>query len=78
MEEGAHLAIDERDGGVLLKAIPIRPSAEERRRLFEQFMAQVAATRADTPAWAEEQAERMQLESTLLDGLGDTGGPPRG
>jgi hypothetical protein len=61
--------VEEGDGGVLLKALPVGPTAEERRRFFEEFTAQVKATRGNAQAWAKEEAERAALTGTLLDGL---------
>lgn len=72
MEEGAILSVEEREGGVLLKALPMGPTAEERRRFFAEFTAQVATTRADPRAWAEEEEERAALAGTLLDGLDES------
>lgn len=72
MEEGAILSVEERDGGLLLKAVPIGPTAEERSRFFEDFTAQVAAARADPGAWADEEEERAALAGTLLDGLDES------
>ena len=75
LEEGALVEVEEESGRLLLRAVPSTPSAEERRRFFQELAAQVAATRADTAAWAEEEAEREKLAGTLLDGLdeGDAG-----
>jgi len=69
MEEGSRLAVEERDGGLLLTTLPVSPSEEERRRFFAELTDQVAATRANPGAWEEEMAERAVLEGTLLDGL---------
>jgi bifunctional DNA-binding transcriptional regulator/antitoxin component of YhaV-PrlF toxin-antitoxin module len=74
MDEGAAVLIEEQAGGLFLKAVPITPSAEERRRFFAKLAEQVGATRADAAAWAEETAEREELAGTLLDGLEEHGG----
>lgn len=61
---------EEGGGDVLQKATPAGPTAEERRRFFEEFTAQVKTARGDAQAWAEQEAERAALAGTLLDGLG--------
>ncbi len=78
LEEGTIVTIDERDEGVLLKPFAAGPTSAERQRFFEQLTAQVAATRADPQAWAEEEAERAELAGTLLDGLRDPADEFRG
>lgn len=78
LEEGTIVTIDEREEGVLLKPVAAGPTAAERHRFFEQLTAQVAATRADAQAWAEEVAERAELAGTLLDGLRDPADTYRG
>jgi hypothetical protein len=69
---------EEGGGDVLQKASPVGPTAEERRRFFKEFTAQVKTARGDAQAWAEEEAERAALVGTLLDGLGMSAETPPG
>lgn len=69
IQEGARMAVEARDDGLLLTVLPVGPSEEERHRFFADLADQVAATRADPSAWKKELAERELLNGTLLDGL---------
>jgi predicted transcriptional regulator len=59
-----------RQTGKSVEAVLERAIEEYRRKLFiEAANASYAALRADPVAWAEELAERRELEGTLMDGL---------
>lgn len=78
MEEGARLAIEERDDGLLLRALPPVAGVEERTRFFLELTERVRATRDIPVAWDEELANRADLEGTLLDGLNEPEQTDRG
>lgn len=65
--------VAKRDGKSLAQVVRDAIRAYERKKFWDECEERWRALRADPKAWAEELAERKQLDGTLMDGLREEG-----